>query len=145
MSEIRSGGKIVGVTGLIVRAVGVRARIGDLCRFQGGGLAHSLLAEVVGLDDGVVLLLPLGDLQGLSFTTVVENLGARLSIPEPDDLLGRVVDGFCHPLDTITSPLFETATTLARSGATLLAVNAQFVQPPPIDAGAEVVLLRPPR
>ena len=45
-------------------------------------------------------------------------------------------------VDTITSPLFETATTLARSGATLVAVNAQFV-PPPIDPGAEVVLLRP--
>jgi sugar lactone lactonase YvrE len=44
-------------------------------------------------------------------------------------------------VDTITSPLFETATTLARSGGTLLAVNAQFA-PPPIDAEPEVVLLR---
>ena len=46
---------------------------------------------------------------------------------------GRIVD-------TITSPLFETATTLARSGGTLLAVNAQFA-PPPIDPEPEVVLL----
>jgi hypothetical protein len=45
-------------------------------------------------------------------------------------------------VDTITSPLFETATTLARSGGTLVAVNAQFA-PPPIDPEAEVVLLRP--
>lgn len=44
-------------------------------------------------------------------------------------------------VDTITSPLFETATTLARSGGTLVAVNAQFA-PPPIDPEAEVVLLR---
>jgi sugar lactone lactonase YvrE len=44
-------------------------------------------------------------------------------------------------VDTITSPLFETATTLARSGGTLLAVNAQFA-PPPIDPEPEVVLLR---
>ncbi len=29
-------------------------------------------------------------------------------------------------VDTITSPLFETATTLARSGLSLVAVNAQF-------------------
>jgi hypothetical protein len=41
---------------------------------------------------------------------------------------------------TITSPLFETATTLARTGLTLLAVNAQFV-PPPIDPEPEVVVL----
>ncbi len=44
-------------------------------------------------------------------------------------------------VDTITSPLFETATTLARSGGTLVAVNAQFA-PPPIDPESEVVLLR---
>ena len=45
-------------------------------------------------------------------------------------------------VDTFTSPLFETATTLARSGLTLVAVNAQFVQPPPIDPEPEVVILR---
>jgi hypothetical protein len=44
-------------------------------------------------------------------------------------------------IDTITSPLFETATTLALSGDILVAVNAQFA-PPPIDPEAEVVLLR---
>jgi hypothetical protein len=44
-------------------------------------------------------------------------------------------------VDTITNPLFETATTLARSGGTLVAVNAQFA-PPPIDPEPEVVLLR---
>jgi hypothetical protein len=42
-------------------------------------------------------------------------------------------------VDTITNPLFETATTLARRGSILVAVNAQFV-PPPIDAAPEVVL-----
>lgn len=105
MTDVLTGGKIVGITGLIVRAVGIRARIGDLCRLHGGGLADALLAEVVGLDDGAVRLLPLGDLQGLSFTTVVENLGSRLTIPEPDELLGRVVDGFCRALDDSTTPL----------------------------------------
>ena len=43
-------------------------------------------------------------------------------------------------IHTITSPLFETATTLARAGLTLLAVNAQFA-PPPIDPEPEVVVL----
>ena len=43
-------------------------------------------------------------------------------------------------VDTITSPLFETATTLARSGLSLVAVNAQF-EPPPVDPEPEVVVL----
>ena len=42
---------------------------------------------------------------------------------------------------TVTNPNFENATTLARSGGTLLAVNAQFVPPAPIDAEPEVVVL----
>jgi hypothetical protein len=42
---------------------------------------------------------------------------------------------------TITSPLFETATTLAKRGNVLVAVNAQFAGAP-IDTQAEVVLLR---
>ena len=43
-------------------------------------------------------------------------------------------------VDTITSDLFQTATTLARSGSTLVAVNAQFGLPP--TDPPEVVLLR---
>jgi hypothetical protein len=46
-------------------------------------------------------------------------------------------------LETITNPLFETATTLARSGDILVAVNAQFA-PPRNDPEPEVVLLRFP-
>ena len=44
-------------------------------------------------------------------------------------------------VETITNPLFETATTLARSGSTLVAVNAQFA-PPQVDRAPEVVLFR---
>ena len=47
---------------------------------------------------------------------------------------GRVVD-------KITSDLFETATTLAKKGRTLVAVNAQFAGAP-IDTRAEVVLIK---
>lgn len=47
---------------------------------------------------------------------------------------GRIVD-------TLTSDLFETATTVAKRGNVLVAVNAQFAGSP-IDAEAEVVLLR---
>jgi sugar lactone lactonase YvrE len=43
-------------------------------------------------------------------------------------------------VDTITNPLFETATTLARTGDTLVAVNSQFGGAP-IDPESEVVLV----
>ena len=104
MHEVRAGGKIVSVTGLIVRAIGVRARIGDLCVLRGGGLPQPLPAEVVGLEDGQAVLLPLGSLAGVSFTTVVETGGASFDLPEPSAVLGRVVDAFCRPLDGATLP-----------------------------------------
>ena len=43
-------------------------------------------------------------------------------------------------VDTITSDQFETATTLARAGDLLVAVNAQFAGAP-IDPESEVVLI----
>jgi|SRR5215217_7283190 len=54
----------------------------------------------------------------------------------------RLQDGLTRGtiVDTLTSKLFQTATTLARSGSTLVAVNAEFV-PPPNDPRREVVLL----
>lgn len=52
---------------------------------------------------------------------------------DPDLSRGRVAR-------TITSPLFETATTLGRSGGVLVAVNAQFAGAP-IDPEAELVLV----
>jgi sugar lactone lactonase YvrE len=72
-----------------------------------------------------LLVLQNGGQTGTSQIAVVQ-LDARLT-------RGEVVD-------RITNPLFETATTLARSGGTLVAVNAQFA-PPRIDPEPEVVLL----
>jgi hypothetical protein len=74
---------------------------------------------------------------------VLQNGGAQRTFPNQivvirlrgDLTVGRVVD-------TITSPLFETATTLARRGDVLVAVNAQFAVPPLNDPESEVVLLK---
>jgi hypothetical protein len=52
----------------------------------------------------------------------------------PDLTSGRIVA-------TRTSPLFETATTLAKRGNLVVAVNAQFAGSP-VDPEPEVVLLR---
>jgi ATP synthase in type III secretion protein N len=97
--EVRRGGKIVGVTGTVVRVVGVRARIGDLCRFMSPETPDALLGEVVGLDGEALIVMPIGPNEGLSATTLVESLGHGLRIPAGRDVLGRVVDGFCRPMD----------------------------------------------
>lgn len=67
-----------------------------------------------------------GAFPGTTNQVVVIRLSADLSS-------GQVVD-------TLTSPLFETATTLARHGSRLAAVNAQFAGAP-IDPESEVVII----
>ncbi len=74
-----------------------------------------------------LLVLQNGNAPGVANQIVVIRLRRHLTA-------GKVVD-------TVTSPLFETATTLARSRDVLVAVNAQFAGAP-IDPEAEVVLLR---
>ena len=92
-------GKIVEVMGTVIRVVGISARVGDLCRFHSGGLEQPLLGEVIGLDREQAIVTPLGPIDGLSPTTLVESTGRGLLIPAGESLLGRVVDGFCRPLD----------------------------------------------
>lgn len=100
---MRCGGKIVGVTGTVVRVIGIRARIGDLCRFTSPEAPEPLLGEVIGLDGESLVVMPIGSIEGLSATTLVESVGHGLRIPAGRDLLGRVVDGFCRPLDGLAS------------------------------------------
>ncbi|GLQ99614.1 FliI/YscN family ATPase [Dyella mobilis] len=99
--EVRRGGKIVGVTGTVVRVIGVRARVGDLCRFVSPEAPEALLGEVVGLDGEALIVMPIGSNEGLSATTLVESVGHGLRIPSGRALLGRVVDGFCRPMDAL--------------------------------------------
>jgi hypothetical protein len=85
---------------------------------------------------------PTGDGILLSGRTlfVVQN-GTVPGVPNQIVLI-RLGHGFSEGkiVDTLTSPLFETATTVARRGDVLLAVNAQFAGAP-VDPEAEVVLL----
>jgi type III secretion protein N (ATPase) len=98
-SPVQKGGKIVSIVGTLIRVVGVHLRIGDLCRMYSAPGNFELLGEVVGLDNGQAIVMPLGPMIGLSPTTMVEATGSGLLIPASDALLGRVVDGFCRPLD----------------------------------------------
>ena len=103
----------------------VTASTGDSALIDLGGGA-------VPTGDGLLLkgrtlfVLQNGAAPGATNQIAVVRLDHRLS-------RGRIVD-------TITSPLFETATTLARRGDILVAVNAQFGGAP-VDPEAEVVLL----
>jgi type III secretion protein N (ATPase) len=99
---LRPVGRVIGVTGLLVRLTLPGARIGDLVviRRRGAGLG----AEIVGFEGGEVLALPLGDLAGVGADDAVEATGGALEIGAGPELLGRVLDGLGRPIDGLEAP-----------------------------------------
>jgi type III secretion protein N (ATPase) len=92
-SNVAQRGKLTRAVGTLIRASGIRAQVGELCRLVGEAGARESLAEVVGFDGDAVLLTPMGGLEGLSGSTQVLATGERHRVAVGDFLLGRVVDG----------------------------------------------------
>jgi type III secretion protein N (ATPase) len=91
-------GRVSKVVGLLVHATGIRASVGELCELVTPG-APPMPAEVVGFQDKVAILTPLGPTSGLSSFTEVVPSGRGLSGPVGAGLLGRVIDALGQPLD----------------------------------------------
>jgi type III secretion protein N (ATPase) len=96
-------GRVVQAGGTVLRATGLRARIGQQCRIGGPGPgadgAEPLLAEVMGFAGAEVILAPYGPLQGVAVGAAVQALADEAQVPCGPALLGRVIDPFGRPLD----------------------------------------------
>ena len=91
-------GKVAKVVGLVIEATGPPAPVGDLCRVT-RSRGEVVLAEVMGFRDGRLLLMPLGEMDGVAPGADVELLGAPLAIRMGPSALGRVLDGVGQPID----------------------------------------------
>ncbi len=103
-------GKVTELTGLVVKAVVPGVRIGELCLIQPYHNETPIKAEVVGFKDQEVLLMPLGNLEGIGLGNDVIPTGNCLSVRVGDELLGRVLDGLGDPLDAETNGPLEYTT-----------------------------------
>jgi ATP synthase in type III secretion protein N len=102
-------GRVVQVTGTIIRAVIPSVKIGEICLLRSPGEDLGMKAEVVGFSHGSALLMPMGDMQGISSDTEVLPTGQVHLVPVGNSLLGRVLDGMGDPIDTATrGPLHVT-------------------------------------
>lgn len=90
-------GRVSQIVGLVVRARGLSAEMGEHC------IIHNQLgkvdAEVVGFQGSETLLMPLGDSSGLRPGTAVSASGHHLQVTVGSSVLGRVIDGLGRPLD----------------------------------------------
>lgn len=100
-------GHVTQLTGMAIEASGPDAAVGELCtiaaRRPAGGTVD-ICAEVVGLKQGRVILMPYGALDGVAAGCEVIAIGVNADIGVGDALLGRVIDGFGKPLDGKPAP-----------------------------------------
>ncbi|QJD69753.1 FliI/YscN family ATPase [Xanthomonas campestris pv. badrii] len=104
---VRRYGRVCAFNGLVIEADGPEARVGDLCEVVLTPEGRRVDAQVVGLKDGRLLLMPYGDITGLAPGARVETTARSLDVPVGNALLGRVVDAFSRPLDAAGPCILE--------------------------------------
>ncbi|TGP20089.1 MULTISPECIES: FliI/YscN family ATPase [unclassified Mesorhizobium] len=92
-------GRVRRVVGTVIHATVEEARIGEICELVDPKAGRTTKAEVVGLMDEMAILVPLGDLTGLSSLTEVVATGKDQMVAVGPGLLGRVISAFGEPLD----------------------------------------------
>lgn len=92
-------GKVSQVIGLTIESKGPGVKIGEICNIFPLKGTKPVIAEVVGFKEDKVLLMPLGDMEGIGPGSKVEALNKPLSVEVSSNLLGRVLDGLGEPID----------------------------------------------
>jgi len=92
-------GRVVRITGLVVEAVGIDVGLGEIARISSLTEGRSVLAEVCGFHDKGVLLMSLGELEGIHPGSMVVPLGRSFGVDVGPGLLGRVLNGLGQPID----------------------------------------------
>lgn len=93
-----SEGKVKQVIGLTIEVQGIKGFVGELCTIYNQE-NKPISCEVVGFREDAVLLMPLGELIGISPGCRVVPEKRPLSVKCSDELLGKVLDGLGNPLN----------------------------------------------
>lgn len=98
--SIKMNGKITQVIGLVIESQGPNVSLGELC-YVCSRLSNiePIPAEVVGFRQGHVLLMPIGEMQGIGPGCEVISAQKTLRVNVGRQLLGRILDGLGNPID----------------------------------------------
>jgi flagellum-specific ATP synthase len=96
---LRSLGRVEQLIGLVMEASGPSSSVGEICWVYNATGMHRIQAEVVGFRNDRILLMPLGELQGIGPGSLMVPTGKDFQVPVGRSLMGRVLDGLGRPLD----------------------------------------------
>lgn len=92
-------GKVKNVIGLTIEVTGIKAFVGEVCYIYNDKHDTKIECEVVGFKEDNVILMPLGELIGISRGCIVVPTGKPLGVKCSSSLLGKVLDGLGKPLN----------------------------------------------
>ncbi len=95
---LRVHGRVVEITGLLIKATGLRVSIGEACKIYSDD-EPPVDAEVVGFKDGKVLLMAVSELSGIKPGSRVFPVGKKVSVKVGPGLVGRIVNDAGNPID----------------------------------------------
>ncbi|MDU4959909.1 MAG: flagellar protein export ATPase FliI [Sporomusaceae bacterium] len=102
---IQMNGKVTQIIGLLIESQGPLAQLGEFCTIHPRAAAEPVPAEVVGFRRDRVLLMPLGEMQGIGPGCEVRAGRKFCGVKAGPQLLGRIIDGLGNPLDD-KGPIF---------------------------------------
>lgn len=98
VDPIRKYGKVCQIIGLVIEADGPPSKIGEICLIK--TTSHNYIrAEIVGFKDSKVLLMPIGDIEGIYPGCTVIATGKPLMVKVGEQLKGRILNGLGEPID----------------------------------------------
>lgn len=98
--SIKMSGKVTQVIGLVIESRGPNVSLGELCYVCSRvSDLEPIPAEVVGFRKGQVLLMPIGEMQGIGPGCEVISAQKMLKVKVGRQLLGRILDGLGNPMD----------------------------------------------
>ncbi|MDR1534542.1 MAG: type III secretion system ATPase SctN [Planctomycetota bacterium] len=100
LTPVEVRGRVTQVLGTIIKAMIPGVRVGELVTLKSSrNDKWELTTECVGFVQQAAILTPLGELSGISSSTVAVSSGKVHMIPVGECLRGRVVDGLGNPSD----------------------------------------------
>ena len=97
-SEPEASGRLVRLSGMRLEVSGLRAGVGSRCWIETGH-RQGIVAEVVGFEGELLILMCEGTSTGLTPGAKVTRVGEGEMVTVGDELLGRIIDGAGRPLD----------------------------------------------
>jgi len=98
VDTVTAEGRISQIIGLVIEASGLDGSLGELCSIRTKDNL-TIQAEIVGFKGDKVLMMPFGEIMGLSPGCPVSVSSQPMNIPVGDQLLGRILDGMGNPID----------------------------------------------